>query len=117
MSNTLSASTLLAVPLAPLVGSAVAGILGTAFGGNVIGRRASHGATILGVLVAFILSAITLVDVIDGARFNATIYEWMVIGGLKMEIGFLVDGLRAKMMVVVTFLSLMVHLYTIGYMP
>lgn len=116
MSNTLSASTLLAVPLAPLVGSAVAGILGTAFGGNVIGRRASHGATILGVLVAFILSAMTLVDVIDGARFNATIYEWMVIGSLKMEIGFLVDGLTAMMMVVVTFVSLMVHLYTIGYM-
>ncbi len=116
MSNTLSASTLLAVPLAPLVGSAVAGILGTAFGGNVIGRRASHGATILGVLVAFILSAMTLADVIDGARFNATIYEWMVIGSLKMEIGFLVDGLTAMMMVVVTFVSLMVHLYTIGYM-
>ncbi|NCT98786.1 MAG: NADH-quinone oxidoreductase subunit L [Comamonadaceae bacterium] len=116
MSNTLSASTLLAVPLAPLVGSLVAGILGTAFGGNVIGRRASHGATILGVLVAFILSAMTLADVIDGARFNQTIYEWMVIGGLRMEIGFLVDGLTAMMMVVVTFVSLMVHLYTIGYM-
>ena len=116
MSNTLSASTLLAVPLAPLVGSLVAGILGTAFGGNVIGRRASHGATILGVLVAFILSVMTLADVIDGARFNQTIYEWMVIGGLKMEIGFLVDGLTAMMMVVVTFVSLMVHLYTIGYM-
>ena len=116
MSNTLSASTLLAVPLAPLVGSLVAGILGTAFGGNVIGRRASHGATILGVLVAFVLSAMTLADVIDGARFNQTIYEWMVIGGLKMEIGFLVDGLTAMMMVVVTFVSLMVHLYTIGYM-
>ncbi len=116
MSNTLSASTLLAVPLAPLVGAAVAGILGTAFGGNVIGRRASHGATILGVLVALVLSVITLCDVIEGARFNATIYEWMVIGGLKMEIGFLVDGLTAMMMVVVTFVSLMVHLYTIGYM-
>ncbi|NIM41330.1 MAG: NADH-quinone oxidoreductase subunit L [Hydrogenophaga sp.] len=116
MSNTLSASTLLAVPLAPLVGSLVAGILGTAFGGNVIGRRASHGATILGVLIAMILSVITLCDVIEGARFNATIYEWMVIGGLKMEIGFLVDGLTAMMMVVVTFVSLMVHLYTIGYM-
>jgi NADH-quinone oxidoreductase subunit L len=116
MSNTLSASTLLAVPLAPLVGSLIAGILGTAFGGNVIGRRASHGATILGVLVALVLSVITLCDVIEGARFNATIYEWMVIGGLKMEIGFLVDGLTAMMMVVVTFVSLMVHLYTIGYM-
>jgi NADH-quinone oxidoreductase subunit L len=53
---------------------------------------------------------------LDGARFNATIYEWMVIGGLKMEIGFLVDGLTAMMMCVVTFVSLMVHIYTIGYM-
>jgi NADH-quinone oxidoreductase subunit L len=116
MSTTLSASTLLAVPLAPLVGSALAGILGTTFGGNLIGRRASHTLTILGVLVAFVLSAMTLKDVIGGARFNQTIYEWMVVGGLKMEIGFMVDGLTAMMMVVVTFVSLMVHLYTIGYM-
>ncbi|MDR7097138.1 NADH-quinone oxidoreductase subunit L [Hydrogenophaga laconesensis] len=117
MSTTLSASTLLAVPLAPLVGSAIAGILGTTFGGNVIGRRASHTFTILGVLVAFILSAMTLKSVaLDGARFNETLYTWMVVGGLKMEIGFLVDGLTAMMMVVVTFVSLMVHLYTIGYM-
>ncbi|MGQ3001407.1 MAG: NADH-quinone oxidoreductase subunit L [Hydrogenophaga sp.] len=117
MSTTLSASTLLAVPLAPLLGSAIAGILGTTFGGNVIGRRASHTFTILGVLVAFILSAMTLKSVaVDGARFNETIYTWMVVGGLKMEIGFLVDGLTAMMMVVVTFVSLMVHLYTIGYM-
>ncbi|MCU0957990.1 MAG: NADH-quinone oxidoreductase subunit L, partial [Hydrogenophaga sp.] len=93
MSTTLSASTLLAVPLAPLVGSALAGILGTTFGGNVIGRRASHTFTILGVLVAFILSAMTLKDVIGGARFN-----------------------EAMMMCVVTFVSLMVHIYTIGYM-
>jgi NADH-quinone oxidoreductase subunit L len=116
MSTTLSANTLLAVPLAPLVGAALAGILGTTFGGNVIGRRASHTLTILGVLIAFILSAMTLVDVIGGARFNQTIYQWMVVGGLKMEIGFLVDGLTAMMMCVVTFVSLMVHLYTIGYM-
>ncbi len=116
MSTTLSASTLLAVPLAPLVGSALAGILGTTFGGNVIGRRASHTFTILGVFVAFILSAMTLKDVIGGARFNETIYEWMVIGGLKMEIGFMVDGLTAMMMCVVTFVSLMVHIYTMGYM-
>ena len=53
---------------------------------------------------------------IDGARFNATVYEWMVLGDLKMEIGFLVDGLTAMMMCVVTFVSLMVHIYTIGYM-
>jgi NADH-quinone oxidoreductase subunit L len=117
MSTTLSASTLLAVPMAPLIGAALAGILGTTFGGNVIGRRASHTLTILGVLIAFILSAMTLKSVaLDGARFNETLYTWMVVGGLKMEIGFLVDGLTAMMMVVVTFVSLMVHLYTIGYM-
>ena len=117
MSTTLSASTLLAVPMAPLIGAALAGILGTTFGGNVIGRRASHTLTILGVLVAFVLSAMTLKSVaLDGARFNETLYTWMVVGGLKMEIGFLVDGLTAMMMVVVTFVSLMVHLYTIGYM-
>ena len=116
MSTTLSASTLLAVPLAPLVGSALAGILGTTFGGNLIGRRASHTLTILGVFVAFVISAMTLKDVIGGARFNQTIYEWMVVGSLKMEIGFMVDGLTAMMMCVVTFVSLMVHIYTIGYM-
>ena len=117
MSTTLNASTLLAVPLAPLVGSALAGILGTKFGGNWINRWWSHFFTIMGVLVAFILSAMTLKSVaMDGARFNETIYTWMVVGGLKMEIGFLVDGLTAMMMCVVTFVSLMVHIYTIGYM-
>jgi NADH-quinone oxidoreductase subunit L len=117
MSQTLNASTLLAVPLAPLAGAALAGILGTSFGGNWIGRRLTHTLTILGVLVAFILSAITLKSVaVDGARFNETLYEWMVIGGLKMEVGFMVDGLTAMMMCVVTFVSLMVHIYTIGYM-
>lgn len=117
MSQTLSASTLLAVPLAPLAGALAAGILGTSFGGNWIGRRLSHTLTILGVLVAFIISAMTLKSVaIDGARFNETLYTWMNVGGLKMEIGFLVDGLTAMMMCVVTFVSLMVHIYTIGYM-
>ena len=117
MSQTLSASTLLAVPLAPLVGSVLAGIFGTAFGGNWFGRRASHSLTILGVLVAFVLSAMTLKSVaVDGARFNETIYTWMVVGGLKMEVGFLIDSLTAMMMCVVTFVSLMVHIYTIGYM-
>ena len=117
MSQTLSASTLLAVPLAPLAGSALAGLFGTAFGGNWIGRRLSHTLTILGVFVAFVLSALTLYSVaVHGARFNETIYTWMVVGGLKMEVGFLVDSLTAMMMVVVTFVSLMVHIYTIGYM-
>ena len=117
MSQTLNATTLLAVPMAPLLGAIAAGVLGTKFGGNWIGRRLSHSLTILGVLVAFILSAMTLKSVaVDGARFNETIYTWMVVGGLKMEIGFLVDGLTAMMMCVVTFVSLMVHIYTIGYM-
>jgi NADH-quinone oxidoreductase subunit L len=117
MSQTLSATTLLAVPLLPLVGSALAGVFGTKFGGNVFGRTASHTFTILGVLLAFVLSALTLQSVVqDGARFNETIYTWMVVGGLKMEIGFMVDGLTAMMMCVVTFVSLMVHIYTIGYM-
>lgn len=116
MSQTLSANTLLAVPLLPLVGSALAGIFGTRFGGNFLGRKASHTFTILGVLLSFVLSFLTLQAVLEGARFNETIYTWMVVGGLKMEIGFLVDGLTAMMMCVVTFVSLMVHIYTIGYM-
>ena len=117
MSQTLSASMLLAVPLAPLVGSALAGIWGTAFGGNKIGRTGSSSLTILGVLVAFVLSALTFQAVVfDGAKFNETIYTWMVVGGLKMEIGFLIDSITAMMMCVVTFVSLMVHIYTMGYM-
>ncbi|MEH3087267.1 MAG: NADH-quinone oxidoreductase subunit L [Xylophilus ampelinus] len=117
MSATLNASTLLAIPLAPLAGALLAGIPGTLFGGNVLGRRASHTLTILGVLIAFVLSAMTLYSVaVDGARFEQTIYTWMTIGDLKMEVGFLVDSLTAMMMCVVTFVSLMVHLYTVGYM-
>jgi NADH-quinone oxidoreductase subunit L len=117
MSQTLSAANLLLVPLAPLAGALAAGILGTSFGGNWIGRRLSHTLTILGVLLSFVISAMTLKSVaIDGARFNETLYTWMVVGGLKMEVGFLVDGLTAMMMCVVTFVSLMVHIYTIGYM-
>jgi len=78
MSATLSASTLLAVPLAPLAGSILAGIFGTAFGGNWIGRRLSHSLTILGVFVAFVLSALTFKSVaFEGARFSETLYTWM----------------------------------------
>ena len=117
MSQTLSAATLLVVPMAPLVGAVLAGIFGTQFGGNWIGRKVAHSLTIGGVLLAFVLSALTLQSVVqDGARLNETLYTWMVVGGLKMEIGFMVDGLTAMMMCVVTFVSLMVHLYTIGYM-
>ena len=117
MSQTLSASTLLWVPMAPLAAAALTGIFGTRLGGNWLGRRITHSLTILGVLLAFVLSALTLKSVaVDGARFNETLYTWMVVGSLKMEIGFLVDGLTAVMMCVVTFVSLMVHIYTIGYM-
>ncbi len=111
MAATLSPNLLIAVPLAPLAGALLAGLVGRA-----IGRAGAHTVTIFGVLVSFVLSAMVLVDVIDGARFNATIYEWMTLGGLKMEVGFLIDGLSAMMMCVVTFVSLMVHLYTVGYM-
>jgi NADH-quinone oxidoreductase subunit L len=111
MSATISQNLLLAAVLAPLVGSLVAGLAGKA-----VGRRGAHTVTILGVLISFVCSAITLTQVMAGAGFNATVYEWMVIGDLKMEIGFLIDGLSAMMMCVVTFVSLMVHVYTIGYM-
>ncbi|MDG1382947.1 MAG: NADH-quinone oxidoreductase subunit L, partial [Burkholderiaceae bacterium] len=85
MSNTVSAVTLLAVPLAPLAGSMLVGIFGTKLGGNLLGRSAGHTLTILGVLVALALSVMTLFSVMDGAYFNQTIYEWMVVGGLRME--------------------------------
>ncbi|MEI8323947.1 MAG: NADH-quinone oxidoreductase subunit L [Betaproteobacteria bacterium] len=116
MSQTLSAASLLTVALAPLVGAVLAGVLGTKFGGNWIGRRLSHTITIGSVLLAFVLSAVTLNSVLAGARFNETLYTWMVVGSLRMEVGFLIDGLSAMMMCVVTFVSLMVHIYTVGYM-
>ena len=111
MSATLSQNMLLAVPLAPLVGAIAAGLFG-----RFVGRRGAHWITCIGVAISLAISVQTLLAVLGGARFNATIYEWMQLGGLKMEIGFLVDGLTAMMMCVVTFVSLMVHIYTIGYM-
>jgi NADH-quinone oxidoreductase subunit L len=107
----ISQNLLLTVPLAPLAGSLIAGLAG-----RWVGRRGAHFFTILGVLVSFICSAMVLAQVAGGARFSGTIYEWAVLGKLVMEVGFLVDGLTAMMMVVVTFVSLMVHVYTIGYM-
>jgi NADH-quinone oxidoreductase subunit L len=112
----LNPNLLLAVPLAPLAGAAIAGLLGTKFLGNVVGRKISTAACILGVLAALILSVQTLLAVMDGASFNATVYNWMTVGTLKMEVGFQIDALSAMMMCVVTFVSLMVHIYTIGYM-
>lgn len=111
MSTTLNENLLLAVPLAPLAGSLIAGLLGKA-----VGRKGAHRVTILGVFISFILSAFVFYDVMMGASYNGTVYEWMTLGSLKMEVGFLVDSLTAMMMVIVTFVSLMVHIYTIGYM-
>jgi NADH-quinone oxidoreductase subunit L len=111
MASTLSQSLLLTIPLAPLAGSLIAGLAG-----KQVGTRGAHILTILGVLVAFVCSALVLLQVLDGARFSGTVYIWSVVGKLVMEVGFLVDGLTAMMMVVVTFVSLMVHIYTIGYM-
>jgi NADH-quinone oxidoreductase subunit L len=112
----LNPNLLLAVPLAPLVGSAIAGLLGTKFLGNVVGRKTSHTVTILGVLIALIISVQTLMAVLDGASFNQDIYTWMTVGSLKITVGFQIDALSAMMMCVVTSVSLMVHIYTIGYM-
>ena len=116
MAGQLNPHLLLAVPLAPLAGSAIAGLLGTKFFGNVVGCKVSHTATILGVLIALIISVQTLLAVLDGATYNGTLYTWMNVAGLKLEVGFLIDSLTAMMMCVVTFVSLMVHIYTIGYM-
>ncbi|PTB19332.1 NADH-quinone oxidoreductase subunit L [Trinickia symbiotica] len=109
--TTLNENLLLGIPLAPLAGSLIAGLAG-----KVVGRKGSHRITILGVFISFVLSAIVYADVMNGASFNATVYEWMRVGSLKLEVGFLVDSLTAMMMCVVTFVSLMVHIYTIGYM-
>ena len=101
----------LIIPFAPLLGALVAGLFGRA-----IGRAGAHLVTILGVAVSLVCSMLVLQDVLAGHTFNGTLYTWMEAGGLKLELGFLIDRLTAVMMVVVTFVSLMVHIYTIGYM-
>ncbi|MEY2776411.1 MAG: NADH-quinone oxidoreductase subunit [Pseudomonadota bacterium] len=101
----------LTAALAPLVGAILAG-----FFGRSIGRAMSHRVTIAGVAVSLLCSLYTLSDVMAGNTFNGPIYTWAVAGGIQMEVGFLIDSLTASMMVVVTFVSLMVHIYTIGYM-
>ena len=103
----------LAIPLASLFGAIVAGLFCRR-----IGRAASHTVTILGVTVSFLLAlAVFKHHVLDGAGiYNASVYTWMVSDGIRFEVGFLIDNLTAIMMLVVTFVSLMVHVYTIGYM-
>ena len=97
--------------LIPLVCLAAAVIVGLA--GQWIGRRAGHSITIGAVAVAFALSVVVAVDVAGGQQFNGSVYIWAVSDGVQFEIGFLIDELSAMMMVVVTFVSLMVHVYTI----
>jgi len=101
------------IVLAPLIGAIIAGLLG-----KQIGRTGSHLVTIAGVGFSTIASMIVLKYlVVDGGEaYNASVYTWAVVGDLKLEVGFLVDNLTAMMMVVVSFVSLMVHIYTIGYM-
>ena len=101
----------LAIPLACLAAAIVAGLFGTA-----IGRRAAHRITIIGVAISFVLSVVVALDVFAGNTFNGTVYTWATSGGTRFEIGFMLDQLSSVMMVVVTFVSLMVHIYTIGYM-
>jgi NADH-quinone oxidoreductase subunit L len=102
----------LMIPLASLAGAIIAGLFG-----RVIGRRGAHTVTILGVGISFLLSIFVFKDVIvDGHTFNDVIYQWGQSGGIPLEVGFLIDSLTATMMVVVTGVSWMVHIYTIGYM-
>lgn len=101
----------LLVPLAPLAGAIIAGLFGRR-----IGRAGAHWVTILGVAVSLIASVCVLMDVLNGNTFNGSVYTWITMGETRLEIGFLIDRLSAMMMVVVTFVSLMVHIYTIGYM-
>ena len=103
----------LIIALTPLAGCLLAGLFG-----NTIGRRGAHTVTILGVAVSAVLSAYVLCGFIDGSRakFDENVYTWLTMNGLDFSVGFLVDSLTALMMVVVTSVSLMVHIYTIGYM-
>ena len=103
----------LTIALAPLVGAIVAGLFG-----RKIGRTGAHGVTIAGVAISFLLSLVAYKHiVIDGnPAFNGAVYTWLVSDGLTLEIGFLIDKLTTMMMMVVSFVSLMVHIYTIGYM-
>lgn len=103
----------LAIPLASLLGAVIAGLFGAQ-----IGRKGAHTVTILGVATSFVLSLVVLNHhVFEGApAYNGTVYNWMTVNGMHFEVGFLIDNLTVMMMSVVTGVSLMVHIYTIGYM-
>ena len=101
----------LLVPLAPLLGAIIAGLFGRR-----IGRVWSHRITIALVSVSLLASIVIFFDVLKGNVFNGTVYTWLVSGDTRFEVGFLIDQLSALMMIVVSLVSLMVHVYTIGYM-
>jgi NADH-quinone oxidoreductase subunit L len=101
----------LVVPLVPLLASIVVGLWG-----HKMPRAASHWITIIAVAISFVASIAIFRDVMAGHVFNGDVYVWANTGGVKMAIGFLIDPLTALMLIVVTFVSLMVHIYTIGYM-
>ena len=101
----------LVVPLAPLIGALVSGLLCMK-----ISNRAAHSVTILGMVISTVAAGMVFNDVQQGHTYNGPLYTWLVSGTTSYDIGFLIDQLSATMMVVVTFVSLMVHVYTIGYM-
>lgn len=103
----------LAIVLFPLIGSILAGLFG-----KQIGRAGAHTVTIIGVGTAFILSLVTFNHIVlNGAEpYNGSVYTWLISEGVRFEVGFLIDNLTAIMLLVVTFVSLLVHIYTIGYM-
>jgi len=113
MEITLSKSLLIAVVLAPLFGSIIAGLFG-----RQVGRKGAQYITILGVAVSFGLSAYIFSQLLWGGAqpFNQNIYTFFEVGQYAAHVGFMVDRLTAMMMVVVTFVSLLVHIYSIGYM-
>src|SRR5450756_9209 len=101
----------LIIPPAPLVGALISGLLCLK-----ISNRAAHTVTILGMVVSTLGAAAVFYDVWQGHTYNGPVYTWLVSGATKYEIGFLIDRQSSLMMLVVTFVSLMVHVYTIGYM-
>ena len=101
----------LLVPLAPLFGALIAGLFG-----RFIGSIWSHRTTIALVFVSLLASIVIFLDVLEGNSYNGSVYTWLVSGDTRFEVGFLIDQLSATMMIVVSLVSLMVHIYTIGYM-
>ena len=99
------------IPLLPLIAAALVGLTGSK-----LPRAAAHWLTIAAVGISFVLSAIVLDATMKGYTFNGNLYTWLASGEVQFHVGFLIDNLSAMMMAVVTFVSLMVHVYTIGYM-